>query len=210
MHRFRIVFGSSFLALAMVACGSSDAGDGSTGDEAHLESAGTAAAKVGDPITLKNWLTHPKIVEVRKIVHDIDASRLTTTHRDNLCEGVGDASRELGVDRTGKVRKLVLSAGSDDSAATETYYYDASGKLRFAFQSGGDVHGGAFEMRVYFDASGNAIWSVNRSARTPDMQGDPDLTKAPFVEPQPDEKLDIPGDVATNPKAAFDAKPACN
>jgi hypothetical protein len=42
------------------------------------------------------------------------------------------------------------------------------------------------------------------------MQGDPDLTKAPFVEPQADEHMDIPADVMTNPKAAFDAKPACN
>jgi hypothetical protein len=203
MLRFGIAVLACSFAAALVGCAGSEkpAAEG----DAQLTAAGATS-----PITIRNWMSHPKIAEIRSLVHTVDSTQMAVARRDNLCEGIGESSREKRTDGAGTVRKLVLEGGADDSAASQTYYYDAAGHIRFAFEAGGDVHGGAYERRVYFAADGARIWEVDRSARTPDMKGEPDLTKAPFVVPDPETTLEILPAVISEPKAAFDAPSLCN
>jgi hypothetical protein len=203
MLRFGIAVLVCSFAATLVGCAGSE-------EPTEEGDAQLTAASATSPITIRNWLSHPKIVEIRSLVHTVDTTEMAVARRDNLCESIGESSREKRTDGAGKVRKLALEGGADDSAAAETYYYDAAGHLRFAFEEGGDVHGGAYERRVYFAPDGARIWEVDRSARTPDHHGEPDLTKAPFVVPDPETALEILPAVISDPKAAFDAPPLCN
>ena len=103
---------------------------------------------------------------------------------------VGDTEREKLTDSAGKIRGLVVDFGGDDgvstSTSTFTFYYDASGVLRFAFVQENDVFGHMTEFRTYFDAKGARIWDVNRSVHATDPSDPrttPDITTGPYVLP---------------------------
>jgi hypothetical protein len=194
-----------FLFVSSLVLGSLAGCAGSTvpGDET---SSGDEALSASAPITLHNWLNHPKIVAVRKQVEAIEASHLQTEKKE-LCkdEPVGEFERDKGTDASGKIRKLVLQVGGEDGAMIDTYYYDASGKMIFVFETQNDVHGNSSEERVYFDASGARLWDVYRNAHDP--HNNPDVSHAPFeVSPAP---LDIAPELA-NPGQVFDGPPRCD
>lgn len=166
----------SLTALALVALAAVGCAQTSDEDVSSAEGQATSSA----PITIRNWMTHPKIVAVRKIVNMIDASKYESESKTGLCgdSGHGESERTKITDDKGRIRELVLAGGSEDSAETDSHYYDANGKLRFIFTTRNDVHGNSDEIRTYFDETGARIWDVRRHAFSPDFT--PDLEHAPY------------------------------
>lgn len=75
--------------------------------------------------------------------------------------------KAIFVDQTGKVRKYVQEAGSDDSALQSHYYYDESLRLRFVFITGGAVNGSELEHTVYYNENGERISESHRYTKGP-------------------------------------------
>ncbi len=189
---------AALLALALVAC----AGNASN-DETNTS---IGEVNVTAPLTLANWISHPKIVAVRNEVEATNKAGYKSESK-TLCKdsGIGESERTKLTDPSGKIRELVLAGGSEDSAATTHYYYDANGKLRFVFTTVNDVHGNQTEYRTYFDSAGEQFWSVTRHAFDPSFHAD--ITKAPFEindEDDGDGILDV-----NHPAALFDAPESC-
>jgi hypothetical protein len=124
------------------------------------------------PVTDKNWMRHPEIKKVRKLFKAIQADikskkiKCQKTSPDSE-ERPYDRELELCADGSGVVRKYVRAGGSDDSALTQSYYYDTQGRLRFLFVTGGAVNGTEIQHRVYFDAGGKRIWELQKKVKGP-------------------------------------------
>lgn len=188
--------GLALLALSIAACASNT--DANATDEATGELSAAA------PITIDDWISHPKIVEIRNIVDAIDAKDLPSESKE-LCQdsGHGEMERTKLTDDSGKIRELVDSFGSEDSAQIESHYYDTNGVLRFVLITRNDVHGNAEESRAYFDASGAQIWSVYRHAFAENLN--PDIANAPYVQQATEVQ-----DAAKDPQKLYDAPPRCD
>ncbi|MBX3229046.1 MAG: hypothetical protein KIT84_01810 [Labilithrix sp.] len=189
------------LGLALAAC---------AGSSSDADNAGVSVGEVNADaeITMANWISHPKIVEVRRIVEEIDVASFATVTKE-LCEGSthGELERTKLTDAHGVVRELVIGSGSEDSAQTDSYYYDAAGTLRFAFLTHADVHGNQSELRVYNDAAGHRIWEVSRAIWIGDEDPTTEITNAPFEPTSDTVVLDA---LATTPAAWFDAPERCD
>lgn len=186
------------LALALAACAGPSEGD------VTADSVGEINADA--PITLKNWLTHPNIVAVRDVVNEVDAAKFVPETKE-LCAdaGHGEFERSKSTDAHLTIRELTLGFGSEDSALTDSYYYDAAGTLRFAFRTHNDVHGNQREYRVYFNAQGERIWEVARFAHSETFNAD--ITKSPYEAPAEPIVLE---EKASTPGAIFDLPPRCD
>ncbi len=130
------------------------------------------SAYAQEPITRSNWEKHPRIVEIRRIVVEIDAriaNRSLTKKQaeQEYSEPYKDVLRQAFVDQRGIIRKFIRSAGSDDSAITYNHYYDDAGHLRFAYFLGGAANGTRIQHRIYFDSHGNKIWEVQKLVEGP-------------------------------------------
>jgi hypothetical protein len=189
------------IAFAAIGC----AGSSSSEDVAAAQ--GEVSAQ--KPITLGNWLTHPKIVAVRDIVNEIDASKYASESKTGLCadSGHGESERTKVTDDKGVIRELVLAFGSEDSATIESHYYDAKGKLRFIFTTHNDVHGNSEELRTYFDETGARIWDVRRHAFSESFN--PDLERAPYEAVATENEAPLDPAVLT-PAVRFDAPEQCD
>ena len=196
------------LTLALVLAAFTAVGCAATSDD-HAEVA-SGEVNAAAPITLQNWLTHPKIVAVRDVVNEIDSApeNKFESESQTLCEdsGHGEMERTKLTDASGVIRELVLSYGSEDSAQIESHYYDARGKLRFVFTTRNDVHGNSTELRTYFDESGNRIWEVSRHAFDENLN--PDIQAAPYVRISAEDNTIDPG--AFTPAARYDAPAQCD
>ena len=128
------------------------------------------------PITDANWRNHPAIVTVRRMVLAIDSAALHGKLRQRTDSAVCEGGRvrlaaHLFTDSAGHVRKYVLVGGSDDAAGDATYYYDASGTLRFIFARTNAVNGTEREDRTYFDAAGSQLYANSQLPRGPGYPG---------------------------------------
>lgn len=178
--------------------------------EPEADRAEVAAAEVNAEaeITMANWITHPKIVEVRRLVEETDAATYTPVTATFCAASTrGEFERTKLVDTRGVVRELVIGSGSEGGASTDSYYYDAAGTLRFAFLTHNDVHGNQSETRVYNDASGRRIWEVARAIWVGDEDPTTEITKAPF-EPTADVVLLDPR--SASPADWFGAPARCD
>ncbi|MFO0738853.1 MAG: hypothetical protein U0270_23340 [Labilithrix sp.] len=197
----------SLAALALIAV----AAFGCANNAGEGDDMATAAGEVNAtaPITIGNWLTHPKIVAVRDIVNAIDASEYASESKTELCQdsGHGESERTKLTDENGVIRELVLSSGSEDSAQIESHYYDANGKLRFIFTTRNDVHGNSNELRTYFDETGARIWDVRRHAFSATFN--PDLEHAKYEPVATEDRSEIDPAVFT-PAVRYDAPKQCD
>ncbi len=81
-------------------------------------------------ITEKNWVNHPKIVEIRIIYNEIEDAikekRLTKKTKTHEYEGpyVKPTLKAVFFDEANAVMKYIEENGSDDSALRFSYYYD--------------------------------------------------------------------------------------
>jgi hypothetical protein len=121
------------------------------------------------PVSEANWHDHPRVVEVRELVaavdDDLQKKRLTGKSKDTPCAGLM-STVTVHSDTSGKVRRLVASAGSGDSSYTLTATYDTQGVVRFVLIQAGAVSDSTLEQRFWFDADAARLWS-REDARGP-------------------------------------------
>ena len=122
-------------------------------------------------IDKSNWMTHPKIVEIRNIYQSVEdkinSQQLTKKSSALECERIPgyQADIHFGTDKI--VRKYKISGGSGDSVAEVNYYYDAQGKQRFRFTDVAAVNGTHQQTRDYFDAAGKRLYQDRRLLEGP-------------------------------------------
>lgn len=110
-----------------------------------------------------NWVNHPKVKKIRKIYNEINnkekADKLSIKSVD--CELYGGAVQMYAaIYSDGSIiRKYVIDGGSEDSTARAEYYYDTAGVPRFTYRRRGAVNGTIKERRIYFDKSGNHLYT---------------------------------------------------
>jgi hypothetical protein len=171
MNTFRTVLFALPLvvAAALTGCAASSGGE----DTADA----TGAASVSAPITLANYVSHPKIKAIRDQVQAIDAMALTKATNPG-CDG----SNDKFTDTQGRLRKLVSIGGEGGFEGRLSVYYNEAGKAIFAFNKEADWTGektnGATdkamvtESRTYFDAaSGKTLFQAIRTGIEPNLDG---------------------------------------
>jgi hypothetical protein len=114
-------------------------------------------------ITEKNWINHPKIAEIRKIVKEIEdgikSGSIKVNKQENGCnKPYEDAKRTLAKDKKGRVVRYTREGGSDDSYMKWSFYYDVDSHLLFVFISAGAVNGAQFEGRIYLSKEKTRLW----------------------------------------------------
>jgi hypothetical protein len=143
-------FRSLFLALPIVVASMLTGCAANSGGDQADESTGAATASA--PITLANYMSHPKIVAVRNQVGAIDHLALTKKSNPG-CDG----SNEEYLDAQGRVRKLVAEGGEGDSSGRTTVYYNEQKQPIFQFTQevdfDGNDHATVTESRIYFDVA---------------------------------------------------------
>lgn len=216
MKRFALAVCLGVVGLSLAATGCAAASD---------EGASSQADVVDEaPLTVDNFLTHPRIVAVRKDVAEIDRATLKKERRGDLCE-FGEDFREKSADDSGKIRKVAFRAGTDHGVYTTTLYYGASGKPRFAFEtsgywmfdSDGEVADGADpptrefkrETRVYFNEAGQRFFEVVREVSWRSGEPEVKIDTAPYAAPAADAAFDVDPAWETDPAGAYAAEPDC-
>jgi hypothetical protein len=125
------------------------------------------AAAEDAPITKKNWRTHPRIVEIRKMVEAVDQAIKADAFKQktkSLCEAPSlDMDRTVVLDTKARVRKYQTEGGSEDSAYQLSTYYDEAGRMRFVYGHSGAVSDSTVEHRLYFDESGKLLWKDRKT-----------------------------------------------
>jgi hypothetical protein len=180
---------------ATVACGSH--GAASTGDDQNV----TAATPASAPITLQNFLNHPKIKAVRDEVQLIDSPDFQADLEGEKDKDGCEASFKIFLGNHSLVVKVIEASGEGNTDEEIQAYYrfrdDLTGStLRFILKTD-KPHGGIVtESRVYFDEQGNKIFQVVRN------QGGPDHL------PQGNEVFQ-PEPLLVNPDKLFDPAGGC-
>ncbi len=148
------------VAAALTGCASDPVGE----DSADVTGAATVSASA--PITLANYVSHPRIKAIRDQVAAVDGLRLTKATNPG-CDGSNDKL----TDASGKIRKLVMTGGEGGFEGTTTVWYSETGKALFAFSKEADLTGEQTgdtktarltEFRVYFDADGKTLFQAVR------------------------------------------------
>jgi hypothetical protein len=194
MRRFTLLLVLS-VAAALAGCASKT--------DSSPDSAG-ADLSAAQPITLANFINHPKIQEVRAEVAAVDAAALTDEKKDVTCDPQsGTSAREKWTDGSGKIRRLEERFSGEDGDGSLTWTYDASGRLRFIFRvlnttpANGSLS--VDERRVYFDATGASIWEVARVGHGT-VAHPPNMEQSPYTQPGTSLNADTEGkDIVTNP-----------
>lgn len=150
-------------------------------------------------ITANNWISHPKIVEVRSLYQTIEREKSSggldrKDRRFEYCEPYEDLVRTIYTDRGGRTRIYYYEGGSDDSTVKRELYYDESGTLRFALITAAAHNGTLVEHRAYFSETGQKIWEIQKRLEGPGY---------PFPTEWPDAEL------IKNPIQAFNDKNRC-
>ncbi len=148
-------------------------------------------------ITVSNWRSDPRILEVRAVyatVNTLIARKRLKLERQRFgyCPS-WDLERSKFSDASGVVRRYIKAGGSEDSAVTFEHTYDAQSRLRFVLVKAGAVNDTHLELRFYFDAAGKRVWLDRR-------QTGPGYTFA---------DADFVREMVWNPKKAFVAAPPC-
>ncbi len=148
-------------------------------------------------ITVKNWRSDPRILEVRGIyaaVNTLIAKKLLKLEQKKFgyCPS-WDLERSKFTAANGLVRRYIKAGGSEDSAVTFEHTYDARGRLRFVLVKAGAVNDTHLELRFYFDVTGRRVWLDRR-------QTGPGYTFA---------DADFVREMVWNPKKAFVAAAPC-
>ena len=163
MNTFRTVLFALPLvvAAALTGCASDPAG------EDTADATGAASTSASAPITIANYVSHPKIKAVRDQVAAIEASRLTKATNPG-CDG----SNDKYTDASGKIRKLVTSGGEGGFEGRTTIYYNEGGIAIFVFNQEADWTGEktdgatdkAFvkETRAYYTTQGGFLFQAMR------------------------------------------------
>lgn len=127
----------------------------------------TASAGGPDGINASNWISHPKIVEIRALYSEIEdalqgGALEQKTRIFDYTEPYLPTVKTIAFGKDMVARKYSEQAGSDDSATTTSFYYDSQKRLRFVFITGGSVSGAHLEHRIYFNEAQQRIWEIQK------------------------------------------------
>ena len=106
-------------------------------------------------ITEKNWYTHPKIVKIREEFKSIEKSIKAKSYQTQKKSWSGaNVGEEITLyrDKKGKIKKLFLEGGSEDSYHKGEYFYK-DGKLFFSYVLSRNYANCSSEIRSYFNNS---------------------------------------------------------
>lgn len=127
----------------------------------HLVLALVVFAAPTDPITKKNWRSHPRIEAIRAKVAAIqklqDDQQLKLESNPACEQPSDDIERDAYRDGKGRIRRYHSSGGSSDSAYDLTINYDENGQRIFAYATMGAVSDITVEFRIYFEHD-KEIW----------------------------------------------------
>jgi hypothetical protein len=176
-HEMPRPYGPSVLLVLALACGGAPVSvepaaqpvpaaasmpDAAAYDAALMNAPDAADGATQIPLDAQTWRAHPAIAAVRALVEVVDRAiaqkKLRVVRRQYDCLP-GESARSAFLDDAGRVRKLVRSVGSEDSAITVEQYFDESGQLRFAFFVAGAVNDSTAHVRMYLDPGGHAMWT---------------------------------------------------
>jgi len=110
--------------------------------------------------------------EINKITNNIEnqikngSLRKQTKHIEYL-EPYEPTLKEIYYDKSNIARKLIIEAGSEDSAITENYYYNSEQKLIFVLIKGGSTNGAHMEHVIYFSTDGKRIQEKQKYSSGP-------------------------------------------
>lgn len=188
MNTFRTVLFALPLVVvsALTGCAASSSG------EDTADATGAATVSASTPITLANYVSHPKVKAIRDQVQAIEAMSLKKESNGG-CDGRNDKF----TDAQGRIRKLVEVGGEGGFEGSTTIYYNEAGKPIFELHKEADWTGektnGATdkamvsESRTYFDAtSGKTIFQAVREGIAKNL--DTGLTSADRL-PKAEEKV---------------------
>ncbi len=207
LSRTLVAVAVSLSLPAFVACASSDAGSGSS----------DVTAGESSPITLENWVKHPKIVPITRTVEGLEKDResraLVAQTKNAVCTGFGEKKRSIWSDRDQAYRIYQIEEDLGDVTRVRTIYYDppAPSTERFAFHARirymterWTVFGGrkGAEQRAFFDGDGKRIWEVAREVDANGNNGAFHLVAA-------DKKLALASDQTDNPEYAYASAGVC-
>jgi hypothetical protein len=124
-------------------------------------------------LTAKNWRHHPEIEAIRWVVREVALARKSGGVKDRhryFPAGCHELERVLGVDGTGRSRYLKLVSRTEDITATAEAYYDGKSRLRFVLlrQRADQSPRAEPPVGLYYDESGNRIWSEGPLIRIPE------------------------------------------
>jgi len=122
-------------------------------------------------ITEENWLTHPRIKDIRLIFGEIEEGISSGRYQHHAYsyeydEPYMDTQRDYYLDPNGTIRKCMRFGGSGDSAIGRYYFYDEKGNLVFFFAKAGAVNETTVEHRIYFEG-GKRIWEKKKKLTGP-------------------------------------------
>jgi hypothetical protein len=203
----RLPLAASFLVALAAAVGCSAPVDSDSA------SAAAADLSASGPITLGNFVTHPKIKAIRAEVAAVDAAKLTSASKDLDCpEADGVENLTKSTDEASVVRKFVDAWGGSDGDSTTTYYFDAGGHLRFVYDvtetapASGALY--VVDSRVYFDELGAKIFEVKQEGKGTTAHP-PAMANRPYQLPANGEGALLSQAIEADPKAYFDGPPKC-
>lgn len=150
------------IGLLIVAC---------AGAAALVASAAELAPRKAPPPTQEDWLSHPEVQAIKRIVerHEagIKTGRWTRREVDvcSIARGHPYAlARRSDLDEKGRIRKYTEISGTDDSAYKLEHHFDEQGRLRFCLATAGAVNGASLEVRLYFTEDGARLWLDRRTS----------------------------------------------
>jgi len=168
-------------------CAGDNQDDATQGDDQNV----SASA----PITVGNFISHPKIKAIRNEVRTIQTTAdAKMDKKDNSCgDGTGTAKF---TNAAGRIRKVNWFA----PGGSIEYFYRDNGKVLFIFSSFTDFNGTSAhvrEHRVYFDDNNRVMFEVTRDGPKADIADEP------HQKPTEDEGW-VVSDLDTDPNLNFE------
>jgi uncharacterized repeat protein (TIGR03803 family) len=138
-------------------------------------------------ITESNWVTHPTISSIRKIVGLVNAGLKKGLYKTSKreFESCGDqyyTLRRLARDSKGNVVWYEQYFNYEDGSYDFHHYYDQKGHLRFVLGTARAANGTRHQLRIYFDERGKRIWETDALLKGPGCPGC-------FPRPYPDDQI---------------------
>lgn len=127
-------------------------------------------------ITEKNWQSHPKITEIRRLVWAID-SRLKrggfkiSQREFEYCADQYFTRWRIARDAKSLARWYQDYSEGEDASWNFHYYYDEVGHLRFVYAVARATNGTREQLRLYYDESGKRLWQDHKFLKGPGCPG---------------------------------------
>lgn len=140
-------------------------------------------------ITEANWQSHPKIVEIRRIVSATNSAlkqkRYKVTERQfEYCQDQYFTVHRLAKNSQGMVTFYGDYSEGEDSSWDYQYFYDSARRLRFVLVTVYAANGSREQHRAYFDEGGSVIWRSRKTLKGPGYFAPQNIEGLPKDDPE--------------------------